>query len=683
MSKSFVMGMVCALGLTVSLFAQGINKQDGVVAASLRIICFEPGICYSLPSAYYVQGVADPTEGGKVTGSGRVWYPTDGAYSLTLTASPTKGWVFTAWQDGNKTAKRVVTFDQAEAIADETGIVEYTATFLPIAELEKPVVTAVDGVVTGMVGVAFNLPVEYESLCVAAVAATKLPSGLKLKNGVISGVPKNAETVVVTLTASNPAGKSAPVPVTIRILPLPLSAQGTFTGAFMEESVSPADEPGVLVTNVVVVGTLTMTVSATGKMSAKTITDKGKVSFSAPSWATRDGVLLTAELKTKKAETLEFMLNSSYYFATLPTDIRLTGGVFEGTDWWAWAQKKSVSNKGGPATEALIETCYGYYTAAFFNREMIATGNATNTPQGYGYCTVALKVDGSVKIAGKLADGKAISASSTLLLFDWDWFFGTRMVAIPFYIPMYRQGVFSGILIAEEGANPYINEQSELVADYYPAPTLSCFSNLPARWHYPGKSPSAKPPQTQDAFKAQLGCVGSVYFSGWNWSQIYTQEMFVAEAPDLSYTYSKDGYTTGVIDAWADLLPNMPLLTSSKMTLPKKGKAVVVNKDGDYVADGANPAAATFSLAQKSGVFKGTFNAYYKYADEKGAPKLKTVPAKYEGVVLPYYAGSPSPSGAGFYQMPDVWVDRTDPAKPVTYKLNRSFGVMMLPPEDE
>ena len=632
MNKSFVMGMVCVLGLAV--VAQDI----------------------------YVQGLADPENGGKVTGSAFA----KPAKNVTLTVAPTKGWVFTAWQDGNKIAKRVVPYAEAVANANAEDVAEYTATFLPIAELEKPVVTAVDGVVTGMVGVAFNLPVEYESLCVATVAATKLPGGLTLKNGIISGVPKKAGVTVITLTASNPAGKSDAVQVVIEILPLPLSAQGTFTGAFLEGVIAPTGEPDELSTNILVVGTLTMTVSASGKMSAKTITDKGKVTLTAPSWAIQNGNVLTAELKTKKGEAMTLMLNTSYYFATFPIGVSLAGGAFEGVNWEIWAQKKSFSKQGGAATEALIQTCFGSYNAVFVNREMTATGNAANMPQGFGYCTLTLNVDGAVKIAGKLADGKAISGSTTLLLCDsWDlfeWILGIRYVNIPIYMPMYSGlGKFSSILVINGG---------------YPG-AISFFTDAPARWIYPGKSPAAKVPQTEDAFEAQLDCLGSVYFSNQDLRERYTQEMFIADAPDLPYTYTKGGYTE-TVGAWTNLLPNVQL-NASKMTLPK-GKAVAV-KNGDYVIDDANPSATTFSLAKKSGVFKGNFNVYYEYTDEKGVANLKSVPVKYEGVLLPY-ASSPFPSGAGFYLMPDTWVDTADPKKPVTYKMNRSFGILVAPAED-
>ena len=641
MSKSFVMGMACLLGFTV--------------------------VAQDVP----VQGIADPAAGGKVTGSAVV----KPGKSVTLTASPTKGWAFIAWQDGNKAAKRAVPYAEALASTNEAGVAEYTAAFMEIASLPKPVVTAVDGVVTGMVGVAFSFPVGHDSLCAATLATTKLPGGLALKNGVITGVPKKAETVTLTLTASNPAGKSAPVQVTVRILPLPLSAQGTFTGCFLEEVIAPTSEPDELSTNLVVVGTLTMTVSASGKISAKTLTDKGKVSFSAPAWAARDGTLLTAELKPSKGkETLALTLDTSFYFADFQLSASLAGGVFEGTEWGSWVQKKSFSNKqGDEATEALVRVCYGYYTAVFFNQEMTATGNAANTPQGYGYCTVALSVDGSVKIAGKLADGKAFSGSTTLLLRDpppdfeylVEWLMGVRYVNIPVYVPMYGgPGKFSCLLMTK-GASP--------------SPVLSSYSDLPACWIYPGKSPTAKVPQTEDAFEAQLGCAGSVYFSGWDLSKYYTAEdVFMAGVPDLSYTYVKGGHTE-TVGAWTNLLPNVPL-NVSKMTLPT-GKAPVWNAQaGEFTANNVNPAQATFSLTKKSGVFKGKFNVYYEYTDEKGAQKLKTVPVKHEGVVLPIYT---SPSAGGFYLMPDTWVDNADPKKPVTYKLNRSFGVAIALPDDE
>ena len=671
MNKSFVMGMVCVLGLTV--VAQDI----------------------------YVQGLADPDNGGKVAGSAFV----APGKSVTLTVAPTKGWAFTAWQDGGKIAKRVVPYAEAIANTNEAGVAEYTATFMEISSLPKPVVTAIDGVVTGMVGVAFSLDIEYDSLCVATVAATKLPGGLTLKNGVISGVPKKAGTTTVTLTASNPAGKSDAVQVVIEILPLPVEARGTFTGVFQEEVVTPADEPGVLATNTVVSGTLTMTVSAAGKISAKVTTDKGKVSFSAKSWSALTPVGVTVDLvSSKKNETLALVLDVRRFYELYGA---LNGGVFEGTDWWLDAQRKDFNAKGkvisddwSDMSQLLFAMCWcplskqfiDYYwkdstqqvfyavgplpkvsyNVAFVNQKMTALGDAENAPQGYGYLTLIVKPDGSVKFAGKLADGKAVSGSTTTMLCMRYFFY--YCVDIPFYVPMYNgKGSFSGVLLTYSALYP---SRSGYMEDP---------PGLPTRWVYPGKSPKASPPQTEDAFTAMLVPVGTVYSPYMNFGPqlkdaFYTNAVaFVANAPDLPYTYTKDGYTTGAVDAWTNLLPNV-LLDVSKMTLPKAKAATV--KNGSYVIDDANPAAATFSLAKNTGVFKGKFNVYYEYTDEKGAAKLKTVPVKHEGVLLPYYADSPLPSGAGFYQMPDAWVDRTDPTKPVTYKLNRSFGVGLVQAED-
>ena len=645
MMRTWIMGMVCVLGLVASVLAQDVS----------------------------VQGVAVPENGGegKVTGSAVV----KPGKSVTLTASPGKGSVFTAWQDGDKTAKRIVPYAEAVAHTNEAGVAVYTATFIPLSDLTVPVVTAVGGVVTGMVGVAFSLPVGYDSLSAVTLTATKLPGGLSLKNGVIAGVPKKAEKATVTLTATNPKGKSEPVLVQFEILPLPLSAQGTFTGYFTKDDIRTTGL-GDVTTNQIVVGTFTVTASANGKLSAKTVTEKGKVSFSAKSWADRDGLILAAELKPSKGgEAMALLLNTALGFSNFQMLAGVTGGVFADTDWDGGAQKNAFSAKGSDATTALINTCLGYYTFGLFNQEMTALGNAENAPQGHGYGTAALKVNGSVKLAGKLADGKAFSGSVTLVLIEWNLF--ADQVLIPFYFSMYSgKGSVSGVL----QAFPIIQYVPTLVV--YQALYLETFDTSPVRWIYPGKAPAAKPAQSEDAFVADLMCLGSYYSSLMRFDTFYTQdEVFTADAPDLPYTYTKGSYAQ-TVEAWTNLLPDVQINTS-KMALPS-GKAPVFDRalNAYVVGDAVNPAQATFSLTKSSGVFKGKFNVYYDYLDENGAAKLKAVSAKHEGVVLPWLATTPGyPSGAGFYTLPDTYVDRTDPKKPVTYKLNRSFGVTIETPE--
>gem|GEM_PF-3349845 len=628
MRKMVAMGMACVFGLSVSVFAQDIT----------------------------VQGVADPENGGKVTGSA-VMKP---GKSVTLTASPAKGWVFTAWHDGGKAAKRVVSPAEAAANTNEAGVAVYTATFLPIVDLPVPVVTAIDGVVTGMVGVAFSLPVGYDSLSAVTLTATKLPGGLSLKNGVIAGVPKKAGVAMVTLTATNPKGKSAPVDFTVEILPLPLSAQGTFTGYFSEQHLYPASDPGETITNKFVVGTFTVTVSAAGKLSAKVVTEKGKVSFSAKSWAERDGVLLTAEVKPSKGgEVLALTLDTSQNHLVHQLSGDIAGGVFDGAAWEGLAQKKAFSSKGSAASDVLFWTCFcmdtarASYNVGFFNLDMTALGNAGYAPQGNGYLAITLKTDGSAKFAGKMADGKSISGSTTPLVLPWEG--NDTQVNLPLYVPMYSgRGSFSVLLLA--------NTELPLTLQSY---FLKYLPESPARWVYLGKAPTAKPPQTEDAFEATLACVGSVYSSDMNLGSVFyvRNERFTIVTPDLLFTYTKGGYAD-TVGARADLLPDVRI-NPSTMTLP---------------TGNVNPAQATFSVTKSSGIFKGKFNVNYDYTDEKGATKQKTVSVKHEGVVLPYYVNSLYPSGAGFYTMPDTWVDTTDPKKPVTYKLNRSFGVSIVTP---
>jgi YD repeat-containing protein len=96
----------------------------------------------------------------------------------------------------------------------------------------------------------------------------------------------------------------------------------------------------------------------------------------------------------------------------------LSGGVIA-----AVTAFPAVFGKKNPAPGGAV----GKFTALF-----VATENATTTPKGTGFGTVAIGATGSVKLAGALADGTKISQGTTLVI-DAGW---------PLFVELYKKGGF-------------------------------------------------------------------------------------------------------------------------------------------------------------------------------------------------------------------------------------------------
>lgn len=163
------------------------------------------------------------------------------------------------------------------------------------ATTTKKVIVKVPNLVSPYINVADTLTFNVgESFCCFdpgfgdvddgwTLSASGLPPGIKWdsKNGraVGSSCPTKAGTYTVTLTAKRGKVKSVAT-VTVVVKPLPAEFIGTFNGtlcSFDEEEYGP-DENGDCFDSF---GTVTLTVSSTGKLSAKTVCQGKSVSYSA------------------------------------------------------------------------------------------------------------------------------------------------------------------------------------------------------------------------------------------------------------------------------------------------------------------------------------------------------------------------------------------------------------------
>jgi hypothetical protein len=585
-----------------------------------------------------VVGLPQPPEGGTVAGAGLC----PPGRSVTLRATAAQGWAFTRWSDGVQTASHAVA-----AVQDVTLYAEFR-----LLSLIAPPVIANAGTASAMVGVPFSMPVQVLSETLPTVRVTGLPAGLKFDAAarVISGVPTSVPRggiATVRIAASNVRGSAAEALIPITVVPLAARAQGTFDGVALEAADADTDA---------VKGLFTLTVAASGRMTAKATVQAGNYSFKSASWSAESNGVFYATLRTTRGETVSLALDTAATWNTAALQGTLTGGAFGAGEFLMQGQRNAFLGAGSPdhaAATGALAGFKGYYTVALPALGPIeVNGAAGNEPLGSGYLTMTIKAGGTVALAGKLADGTAVSGSAKLMVL------GVRAY-VPLFFPLNGgRGVFSGLLEIAPAVDAGPEDNVIVPADG--------FLQL---WRYPGKAPT----QTEDRFGLSVGLRGGYYGPLASLATYYGTAAFTAQAPGVDYAYVSGAYSTTAEPVLA-ALPNVPLVFNARtgaVSLPAGG--LPVNTGGAYVYAPENPAAATLAANRTTGLFSGRFNLYYEYLDQTGTLRLKTVAVSHAGVLTLLDADGAVPAGEGFYLVPDTW--KSPDARPVTYPLKRSYKV--------
>ena len=198
-----------------------------------------------------------------------------------------------------------------------------------------------------------------------------LPAGLKWKNGTLSGVPTKAQALDLETADGEP--------VKIEIKALPDSVVGTFDGCVY----FPPSDPTNGIANICDIGgTITLTATAAGKISASVKTAKKTYSFSMASWAKfaeGDAFTLEASAGLKTGEALQ--VNATVCDGATMVHAKLSGGEFGGRgtttlpeeaddDGCVMMLAKDVYSKSGakwinPEAHGLMAKCAGTYQFGF------------------------------------------------------------------------------------------------------------------------------------------------------------------------------------------------------------------------------------------------------------------------------------------------------------------------------
>ena len=210
----------------------------------------------------------DNKSGGAVKGAGSYL----AGKTVTLKATPKKGYAFTGWWDGTNLISLAASY-KYKVTADGAAL---TARFKKESALAKPVLTwGGDTNLTMGVNYAAKLSVVGES-AVSITKVTGLPKGLKYKGGKVSGVPTKAGTftAAVTVALGSNRKKTWAYKMKLIVSKLPGFAQGTFNGW----TYAPVEGGELGIEDAV--RKVTISVTSAGKITASV----GSLKFSGNGW---------------------------------------------------------------------------------------------------------------------------------------------------------------------------------------------------------------------------------------------------------------------------------------------------------------------------------------------------------------------------------------------------------------
>ena len=404
------------------------------------------------PVAFDEKGVVVASEGGKVTGAGR-YAP---GKKVTLKATANKGYAFSRWEkagNGEQGTGNGLTQSASYAFEMPDGDVDLYAVFVTVDEdkgsitaglnggaISQPTVDEPVALETNVIaGVYLEWPIAAGALSQPTVKVAGLPSGLKftakdiMKKGSKTEVEVPANTIYGAPTAASKAdGKGVVKPSDVKITvttagkssvtylvkltvdPLPDWAVGDFNGECRMENGESE------------VGTVSLTIAASGKISGK-ILEGGKT------WT-------LSAANFSRVESVEDVEGSSVFYATVigkagkevvtnevtvsATEVELPGG----SGLCGVAHGNSLPSSLFPLPSSLSWTAYQNLwkradtkaSQPVFKKNIVveyhfgAVGDKNNTVK------ITFKKDGAVSFSGKKG-GVSISGSAQMVWNGEGW----------------------------------------------------------------------------------------------------------------------------------------------------------------------------------------------------------------------------------------------------------------------
>ena len=488
----------------------------------------------------------------------------------------------------------------------------------------------------------------------STVSAKGLPTGVKLvaspiKEGKktlttvysLAGVPtKTGLYVSVFTTKLN--GVTVRHAVAFEVLALPAWAKGTFNG-LVRRSAAEGKEIGLM-------DSVTMTVGSAGKISGK-VKERGQTwTFSAKGYGREldDGDLAVVVTAKVKKATCPLTLKVQYAGVEAVTNGARAVGFF---------------GSGEAAGVVGLRRAFGKDKgAAAFAKRLAGLYNVRLNPgedelAGWGGGYLALKVDktGGVKASGKAADGTSLSCSATLG-------FDRELAVVPLSVfaapSAYKGGMLAGDLAIGERAG-----DGQLVVE-----SLSDGreDGLGLVWA------SDNPRSTGDegvGFVRALSAQGALYRKTLSLTATYGSELSLAfAAPDKEL----NGKLVEPVALTNDQLVVTVDAKDAKYVALKATKPVK-NAAGQWEYGGKNDSALTFTFTKSTGMFKGTFVAWYDDGSIHKSQKFS-------------FAGLAVQDGGdwvGYYLVPRTGEYFDAKSRLKTYKWNESRSISISLPVGE
>lgn len=337
------------------------------------------------------------------------------------------------------------------------------------------------------------------------------------------------------------------------------------------------------------VGTLQVTVPATGRVSAKLLCETGTVSFTARNWTeTDDDGTMTAELvgaKTGWTMTLKATADGA-----LKATVENGAGEFgeAETDGRLWSKTDSA------------EAWRGQYTVALRNAAVTETTVAGLAPRGDGYLTLKMTSAtawnaGRMTWAGHLPNGTAVSGSATFANTDC----GARL---PVYVRSSRDVLAVLMNVVEDVASKAEPEEN--------CQAVSEDDSAEAYWRH------------RDAagleYQIEWDVYGGAYSPSYDFADYFEQAYQTGAVAPKTLVFDVEGLG-GTLAAGVPEAVDPIAVSVGATTL------AVVSKDGTN-----NSCRATLAFNRTTGVVSGTFRLPYAKEDGMSA----TVTATYRGVML-------------------------------------------------